>query len=172
MSNGQRINGVAKELSDALARCQQRGIDEQSVRTGLLTITIANFINKIGMQNTLSLFEALPQHIASGIFDKYMNPEIEQNQPPARPLQNAGYQAGYQPHYPDMSPAHQPPPIPGMPQNFIPPQAQPGLHPASQQAPAPAPAFVPSHPAATNDGVGFSDGLSQMPAGRRRLADS
>ncbi|MCR9214035.1 MAG: hypothetical protein NXI13_09970 [Proteobacteria bacterium] len=65
---------VAKELSEALARCQQQGVDVSTVRTGLLTITIANFVNGIGMEGTVSLFSALPEQIRSGLFNKFVNP--------------------------------------------------------------------------------------------------
>lgn len=65
---------VAKELSEALARCHQQGVDASTVRTGLLTITIANFVNGIGMENTIALFSALPEQIQSGLFNKFVNP--------------------------------------------------------------------------------------------------
>jgi hypothetical protein len=72
---------VAKELSEALARCQQQGIDAGTVRTGLLTITIANFINGIGMENTSNLFNVLPEQIHSGIFDRFVTPDQNHNPP-------------------------------------------------------------------------------------------
>ncbi len=68
---------VAKELSEAMSKCQQQGVDETSLRTGLLTITIANFVNRAGMKNAIDLFEVLPAQIRTGIFDKFINPEIE-----------------------------------------------------------------------------------------------
>lgn len=74
MTAGNTNNKVAKELSEAMARCKQQGVDEPSLRTGLLTITIANFVNRIGMENTVALFEALPSQITSGIFDRYIDP--------------------------------------------------------------------------------------------------
>lgn len=72
---------VAKELSEALAKCQQQGIDPGTMRTGLLTITIANFINSIGMENTSNLFAVLPEQIHSGIFDRFVSPNQHQNAP-------------------------------------------------------------------------------------------
>ena len=66
-------NIVAKEFSDALARCNQQGIDAGTVRTGLLTIAIANFVSGIGLDNTIALFEVLPQQIQSGLFDKFID---------------------------------------------------------------------------------------------------
>lgn len=86
---------VAKELSDAMARCQQQGVDENALRTGLLTITIANFVNRTGMNNAINLFEALPAQMRSGIFDKFINPAVEAGRsgktvrtaPPASPQQ-------------------------------------------------------------------------------------
>ena len=85
MNAGNMNNKVAKELSDAMARCKQQGVDEQSLRTGLLTITIANFVHRIGMGNTIALFEALPAQIASGIFDRYIDPNtnMPRSAPPA-----------------------------------------------------------------------------------------
>ena len=47
-------NIVAKEFSDALARCNEQGIDPGTVRTGLLTIAIANFVNGIGLESTIA----------------------------------------------------------------------------------------------------------------------
>ncbi|MCC3305686.1 hypothetical protein [Sneathiella sp. HT1-7] len=67
-------NIVAKEFSDALARCNQQGIDASTVRTGLLTIAIANFVNGIGLDNTVSLFSVLPEQIRSGMFDRFVDP--------------------------------------------------------------------------------------------------
>ncbi|WP_334127824.1 hypothetical protein [Sneathiella sp.] len=67
---------VAREFSDALARCHQHGIDAGTVRTGLLTIAIANFVNGIGLQNTVALFAALPEHIRAGMFDRFINPAL------------------------------------------------------------------------------------------------
>lgn len=72
-------NIVAKEFSDALARCNQQGIDASTVRTGLLTIAIANFVNGIGLDNTVALFDVLPDQIRSGMFHRFIDP----SQPPA-----------------------------------------------------------------------------------------
>lgn len=129
MTNTRMNNIVAKELSDAMARCKSQGVDEQSLRTGLLTITIANFINRIGMENTVALFEALPYEIQTGIFDRYIDPNtntvrkappvqrpMANVQQPAPPLQHnngapqANYGASYQNHT--------------LPSNFVPPQTQ------------------------------------------------
>ncbi|PHQ68150.1 MAG: hypothetical protein COB93_10645 [Sneathiella sp.] len=81
MSRENMNNIVAKELSDALAKCNEQGIDASTVRTGLLTITIANFVNGIGLENTAALFAALPNQIQSGLFHKYANGA--QTPPPA-----------------------------------------------------------------------------------------
>ncbi len=72
-------NIVAKEFSDALARCNQQGIDASTVRTGLLTIAIANFVNGIGLDNTIALFDVLPDQIRSGMFHRFVDP----SRPPA-----------------------------------------------------------------------------------------
>ena len=80
---------VAREFSDALARCHQHGIDAGTVRTGLLTIAIANFVNGIGLHNTVALFAALPEHIRAGMFDRFINPahgEARGGHPVAAPL--------------------------------------------------------------------------------------
>tara|TARA_R110002111_G_scaffold85765_4_gene134436 strand:- start:1407 stop:1826 length:420 start_codon:yes stop_codon:yes gene_type:complete len=74
MNRDNMNNIVAKEFSDALARCNEQGIDAGTVRTGLLTIAIANFVNGIGLQNTVSLFEVLPDQIRSGMFDRFVDP--------------------------------------------------------------------------------------------------
>jgi len=126
---------VATELSEAMGKCKQKGVDEASLRTGLLTITIANFVNRIGMQNTLSLFQALPEQIASGIFDKYIDPNKSGNvtspaaayaptpspqmQQPIQPMQGQQPPMGYQNGH--------------MPENFVPPSPTPSnLHPEQQ----------------------------------------
>ncbi|MBO6824961.1 MAG: hypothetical protein JJ879_02065 [Sneathiella sp.] len=119
-ANANANNIVAKELSDALARCKQKGVDESSLRTGLLTITIANFVNRIGLQNSIALFQALPDQIASGIFDKYVDPNTNTNQ---MPLQQPAPSAVH-------PPTGQPQPTMGyqnghMPQNFVPPSPTP-----------------------------------------------
>lgn len=89
MKKGNMNDIVAKEFSDALARCHQHGIDAGTVRTGLLTIAIANFVNGIGLQNTIRLFSALPDHIRAGMFDRFMNPAVERNAAPPPPVQPA-----------------------------------------------------------------------------------
>ncbi|MFC4273209.1 hypothetical protein GQF03_08465 [Sneathiella chungangensis] len=76
---------VAKEFSDALARCNQQGIDAGTVRTGLLTIAIANFVNGIGLENTVALFEVLPQQIRAGMFDRFVDPNRPQTAPATPP---------------------------------------------------------------------------------------
>ncbi|MEP3244577.1 MAG: hypothetical protein ABJN40_15675 [Sneathiella sp.] len=130
MSNSRMNNLVAKELSEALTRCKTNGVDEQSMRTGLLTITIANFVNRIGMDNTIALFQELPGQIASGIFDRYIDPNTNvprsmpnaSQQPQASPYppqQQAPYPAAPQPQMPP--PSYQ---NPSMPTNFI--QPHPG----------------------------------------------
>lgn len=113
-------NIVAKELSDAMAKCKQRGVDEPSLRTGLLTITIANFVHRLGMANTVSLFEALPGQITSGIFDQYIDPNT--NTRPLAPPHMAPQHSPYSQHQ-NLQPQptgtgyqHQ-----ALPQNFIPP---------------------------------------------------
>ena len=77
---------VAKELSEALTKCKQQGIDPGTMRTGLLTITIANFISGIGMENTSSLFAVLPEQIQSGIFDRFIDPNLPQSNTPNTPI--------------------------------------------------------------------------------------
>ena len=81
MNRDNMNNIVAKEFSDALARCNQQGIDASTVRTGLLTIAIANFVNGIGLDNTVTLFEVLPEQIRSGMFNRFVDP----NRPAAAP---------------------------------------------------------------------------------------
>ncbi len=140
---------VAKELSDALARCKQKGVDEASVRTGLLTITIANFVNRIGMQNAVSLFQAIPEQISSGIFDKYIDPNT--NTASAAPMaaptpapqmpttaQGQSYNHGT------------------LPQNFVPPNATP----SGQMA---------SHPDPIQQG--FNPAYAGYPPQKRRLSE-
>ncbi|GEM_PF-2879829 len=175
MSNARMNNLVAKELSDALARCKTHGVDEQSLRTGLLTITIANFVNRIGMENTVALFEALPVEIRSGIFDKYIDPNT--NTPRATPYPQAAPTAMPAPPangYPQPTPAHPPaqpvqaPPMSytnhPMPTNFI--QPNPGIStPAPIQA-SPQPAYAPPIPPQPYQAPPVSNN-----APRRRLAD-
>lgn len=121
MNSGTMNNKVAKELSDAMNRCKQQGVDEPSLRTGLLTITIANFVNRIGMDNTVALFEALPGQIVSGIFNRYIDPNTNTPRsytPPtaAPPPQQPA------PYPPAPAPA---PPAPFMPTNAVPVNAMP-----------------------------------------------
>lgn len=85
MDRDKMNNIVAKELSEALARCHQNGIDPGTVRTGLLTITIANFVNGIGLDNTIALFQALPQQIQSGLFDKFVDTTRPRSVPATKP---------------------------------------------------------------------------------------
>ena len=66
---------VAAKISEALNHCKSNAVDEQTLRTGLLTITIANFVNRIGKHNTIRLFSAIPDQIAAGVFDRYVDPE-------------------------------------------------------------------------------------------------
>ena len=143
---------VAKELSDALARCKQKGVDESSVRTGLLTITIANFVNRIGMQNAISLFQAIPGQISSGIFDKYVDPNT-----------NTATAMHTQPMHPAAPIPPAPPVAQGqsynhatLPHNFVPPNA------------APAPQFTqPIDPVQE----GFNAAYAGYPVQKRRLSD-
>jgi transcription initiation factor TFIID subunit TAF12 len=96
MAMGNMNNMVAKELSDAMTKCKGQGVDEATLRTGLLTITIANFVNRIGMDNTIGLFSALPEQIRSGIFDKYIDANTNTPKPsvqPAMPQQQFAQQA-------------------------------------------------------------------------------
>lgn len=87
MNRDNMNNIVAKELSDALARCNQQGIDASTVRTGLLTIAIANFVNGIGLENTVALFGVLPDQIRSGMFDRFVDPNRPAPVSPATPYQ-------------------------------------------------------------------------------------
>lgn len=107
---------VAKELSDALAKCKQQGIDPGTVRTGLLTITIANFISGIGMENTSSLFGVLPEQIQSGIFDRFIAPN---NPFPSTPnfsnASNLTTPQSFMPH----NPQYMPPSVARDPENSI-----------------------------------------------------
>lgn len=148
MSDANTNNKVAKELSDAMARCKQQGIDEQTLRTGLLTITIANFVNRIGMDNTVALFQALPEQISSGIFNRYIDPNTNtarsyaspapayqqpasQYQQPQQP-QQTGFAPGpvtvspttmhtNNPNFPQPEPVPNPYQNPSLPQSFVPP---------------------------------------------------
>ena len=52
MNRDNMNNIVAKEFSDALARCNEQGIDA----------------------GTVSLFEVLPDQIRSGMFDRFVDP--------------------------------------------------------------------------------------------------
>lgn len=151
MPNGQTNNIVAKELSEALARCKNNGVDEQSLRTGLLTITIANFVNRLGMANTVDLFTVLPEQITSGIFDRYIDPKT--NTPRAvQAVQAApGQQTGYY--------------NTAMPQNFIPPQ---------QNIPTPTGYTAPAttNPTHSAQAMVHTSGADPAPLpGKRRLPD-
>ncbi|MCG8492711.1 MAG: hypothetical protein MI743_13910 [Sneathiellales bacterium] len=181
MTNTRMNNIVAKELSDAMARCKSSGVDEQSLRTGLLTITIANFINRIGMENTVALFEALPYEIQTGIFDRYIDPNTNTARstpvaqrpmapaphaaspmPPNNGTPQAGYGTPYQNHT--------------LPSNFVPPQTQipserPGTYPAAPYQPhyqPHSPSQVPHPQAPQLAGTAPSNPLSGR---RRRLND-
>jgi len=114
MTPDQANRMVAATLSEAMAHCKSKAIDEQTVRTGLLTITIANFVNRIGKEHTIELFRAIPDQIQSGIFDRYIAQSTGQPQMAPQPLQQAPAQNGPQvPHYQS----------PTLPQHFIPPQS-------------------------------------------------
>lgn len=125
MTPDQANRMVAATLSEAMAHCKSKAIDEQTVRTGLLTITIANFVNRIGKEHTIELFRAIPDQIQSGIFDRYIAQATGQTQPP--PPQHAPAQNGPQvPHYQS----------PTLPQHYIPPQSMtstPGHQPSQPQ---------------------------------------
>ncbi|WP_169546072.1 hypothetical protein [Sneathiella aquimaris] len=139
-------NIVAKELSDALAKCKGQGVDEQTLRTGLLTITIANFVNRIGMANTISLFQALPEQIGSGMFDRYIDPNT--NTPQAAPYQAAGANQSYSNN--------------ALPGNFI----QPNGVPSNGTPPAAQPQYAQNvHPPVTE----YQEHPSPIPPTRRRL---
>ena len=126
MTPDQANKMVAATLSEAMAHCKNKAIDEQTVRTGLLTITIANFVNRIGKEHTIELFRAIPDQIQSGIFDRYIAQATGQTQSP--------------PHSPQQAPAQNGPQVsqyqsPTMPQHYIPPQSMsstPGHHQPSQ----------------------------------------
>ncbi|USG62950.1 hypothetical protein NBZ79_08160 [Sneathiella marina] len=107
---------VAKELSEALAKCKQQGVDPGTVRTGLLTITIANFINGIGMENTSSLFSVLPEQIQSGIFDRFIDPNL--------PQPNAPYAA-------NSAASNTPPPFKPYNPQYMPPSATRNMEPST-----------------------------------------
>ncbi|MEH6404526.1 MAG: hypothetical protein V7750_14195 [Sneathiella sp.] len=136
MSEEATNNIVAKELSDAMAKCKQKGVDEQSLRTGLLTITIANFVHRLGMANTVALFEALPAQVTSGIFDQYIDPNTNTLPMGSRPglSQPPPYPAG--PGYTNQT--QQPAAVsyqnPSLPQNYIPPYHGQASHPQQPMA--------------------------------------
>ncbi len=114
MTPDQANRMVAATLSEAMAHCKSNPIDGQTVRTGLLTITIANFVNRIGKEHTMELFRAIPDQIQSGIFDRYIAQASGQPQTSPQPLQQTPAQNGpHVPHYQS----------PTLPQNFIPPQS-------------------------------------------------
>jgi len=140
MSEDAMNNIVAKELSDAMAKCKRHGVDEQSLRTGLLTITIANFVHRLGMANTVALFEALPAQVTSGIFDQYIDPDTNTLPMGSRPgaPQPATFPAGtgYQNHV--QQPAAVSYQNPSLPQNYIPPHHSRPHRPQHPLAQAPA----------------------------------
>ncbi|OUR79830.1 hypothetical protein A9Q83_02445 [Alphaproteobacteria bacterium 46_93_T64] len=158
MSTGNRNNIVAKELSDAMAKCKQNGVDEQSLRTGLLTITIANFVNRIGMDNTVALFSELPHQISSGIFDRYIDPDTNVARTPAPPPQHSYAQQSA----PREAQAQTPQ---GSYQNSVLPQSfvQPYAPQQNQHLAQPSPASMQSHSHQINQTTEAN--------GRRRLAE-
>ena len=118
MTPDQANKMVAATLSEAMAHCKSKAIDEQTVRTGLLTITIANFVNRIGKDNAIELFRAIPNQIQAGIFDRYIDQSTGQGQtaPPSQQQQYATPQNGPQAqHYQSAA----------MPQHYIPPHSMP-----------------------------------------------
>ena len=126
MTPDQANKMVAATLSEAMAHCKSKAIDEQTVRTGLLTITIANFVNRIGKEHTIELFRAIPEQIQAGIFDRYIAQAAGQTQSPPPSPQQAPVPNGPQvSHYQS----------PTLPQHYIPPQSMsstPSQHQLSQ----------------------------------------
>ncbi len=127
MTPDQANRMVAATLSEAMAHCKSKAIDEQTMRTGLLTITIANFVNRIGKEHTIELFRAIPDQIQSGIFDRYIAQAAGNTQPAPAPAHQPPTQPGPQvPHYQS----------PTLPQNYIPPQSPPNHpYPSPSQSP-------------------------------------
>ncbi|WP_169569727.1 hypothetical protein [Sneathiella limimaris] len=107
MTPDQANRTVADAISSAMAHCKSKSVDEQTLRTGLLTITIANFVNGIGRQNAIELFSAIPAQIQAGTFDRYVNEAVEKRAAPPAPVNRGG-------------------PVPS---HFIPPQSSPVQHP-------------------------------------------
>lgn len=101
---------VASSISEAMTHCKNKAVDEQTLRTGLLTITIANFVNRIGKGNAINLFAAIPDQIRSGTFDKYIDPATDTSR---QITPSTGDQTLTQSYNSAV-----------MPQNFIPPQTQ------------------------------------------------
>lgn len=101
---------VASAISEAMTHCKNKAVDEQTLRTGLLTITIANFVNRIGKGNAINLFASIPDQIRSGTFDKYIDPATDTSRhiAPAASVQTLAQSYNSA----------------AMPQNFIPPQTQ------------------------------------------------
>ena len=127
MTPDQANRTVADAISSAMSHCKSKAIDEQTLRTALLTITIANFVNGIGRQNTIDLFSAIPAQIQAGTFDRYVNEVVEQKAVSAGTVNRGG----------------------PMPSNFIAPQSAPYQQP---NQPQPASAPIPStHPTGLPD---------------------
>lgn len=101
---------VASAISEAMTHCKNKAVDEQTLRTGLLTITIANFVNRIGKENTIDLFAAIPTQIRSGTFDKYVDPATDTARNTQSPNPGPAFAQSYNSNV--------------MPQNFILPQSQ------------------------------------------------
>ncbi len=114
MNTEQANRLVASAISDAMVHCKNKAVDEQTLRTGLLTITIANFVNRIGKENTINLFMAIPEQIRAGTFDKYMDPNKD-NPHPTTAIQTPAMQSGGQVAQSYNSSV--------LPKNFIPPQS-------------------------------------------------
>jgi hypothetical protein len=113
MNTEQANRLVASAISDAMAHCKNKNVDEQTLRTGLLTITLANFVNRIGKENTINLFSAIPEQIRAGTFDKYMDPNADSSR--RAPVPHA-------PSIPTEPQIAQSYSSNVMPSNFIPPQ--------------------------------------------------
>ncbi|WP_025899450.1 hypothetical protein [Sneathiella glossodoripedis] len=123
MNTEQANRLVARTIAEAMNQCKNMAVDEQTLRTGLLTITLANFVNRIGKENTINLFEQIPNQIRAGTFDKYIDPETNTTS------QGYAQPAPAQPHPPQSAPAQpteqqmaQSYRSDVMPSNFIPPQ--------------------------------------------------
>ena len=118
MNRDNMNNIVAKEFSDSLARCNEQGIDPGTVRTGLLTIAIANFVNGIGLESTIALFEVMPDQIRSGMFNRFVDPSrpaVVNPAPPYREPVSVTQQQPIDVNRHSRSPESQPaPPTPGI----------------------------------------------------------